>query len=998
MIKVYINNEEVLCDKNIVIKKEMLNTSSTILNNVYPKSWETTHDYTTNYYYPLDYSNCKITDIREIPAEEGQTIEGTSFNINVDLSKEYSFDSFKGNTTQNGTPTPDSPIPVNVVSGDNTIDICGKNLFDKTKITRNYSYNYGTQGIVPVPSSNNARATISPIDSIRVEPNTTYTLTFLASGFRYALAQMTDGYVSNGDSGWKTDTTYTITTSATTKYIGFNFAKTDNSSISDDDWNSFISSNIQLEKGNQATEYEEYNGNTYEINLGKNLLDTSNARTDKTWLTRNSDGSLTLNYPSGSNVNFTDLFTNNINIPTGNYVLKIFMEGTFVGGNLVIKNINGNNVGQTSIRNGNTITITNSDIGNIQFYVVSAGTNCTIKLELEKGIVATEYAPYKTPIELCKIGDYQDRIYKDNGKWYIEKQIGKVVLDGSETWYIDDVYQGITQFRVNVDNIMWVNDNIVRVVSNYFVGVKYANSWAIDNSATTQPGRIRLMTSLYSNVDDFKTWLSTHNTTVYYVLATLTTTEITDTELINQLESIELIEGINNISVSGNLPIIMNLHYNYVTHKIDTILLFSGIVKNTGNISLNPREPHYSSIEVLGYETFLSEGETLDFVIYEKTIEEAIDLVINTISDYGIIKGNINIKNPNDIIGAYSTKDKTAYDVFNYIADITQSRWTTRIIDENTIAIDFYDPDLMTNGIDLDFTQEFFANNNIIDMQYNYGTRDYRNKQVMNSSAVYSNIETNETIIADGYQTQFNTTDKIGEITKMTLNGTEVIVKTKDEYELGYTCDFYYTPGNNYFESADLVSTGGILVIDYYAIIQGREILLNNTEINRVSSMTGRKGVISRYEDRNDATTTTELSQIGQSYLRYKGSPEIILTIESLNDIWDIGEKVEFNNAPLNELATEYMVKKKTIHYIPTVDNIFYEFELTSNFNSENAINYFDNQRSKNKGNIGQGETISRNIDISNTANVIFYDVDIQEVSIDGDNILNNTLNSPLVQ
>jgi hypothetical protein len=445
-----------------------------------------------------------------------------------------------------------------------------------------------------------------------------------------------------------------------------------------------------------------------------------------------------------------------------------------------------------------------------------------------------------------------------------------------------------------------------------------------------------------------------------------------------------------------------NYYYplDYSNCKIynDETLLFSGVVKNTGNISLNPREPHYSSIEVLGYETFLSEGETLDFVIYEKTIEEAIDLVINTISDYGIIKGNINIKNPNDIIGAYSTKDKTAYDVFNYIADITQSRWTTRIIDENTIAIDFYDPDLMTNGTGLDFTQEFFANNNIIDMQYNYGTRDYRNKQVMNSSAVYSNIETNETIIADGYQTQFNTTDKIGEITRMTLNGSEVIVKTKDEYELGYTCDFYYTPGNSYFESVDLVSTGAVLVIDYYAIIQGREILLNNTEINRVSSMTGRKGVISRYEDRNDATTTTELSQIGQSYLRYKGSPEIILTIESLNDIWNIGEKVEFNNAPLNELATEYMVKKKTIHYIPTVDNIFYEFELTSNFNSENAINYFDNQRSKNKGNIGQGETISRNIDISNTANVIFYNVDIQEVSIEGDNILNSTLNSPLVQ
>ena len=883
MIKVYINNEEVLCDKNIVIKKEMLNTSSTILNNVYPKSWETTHDYTTNYYYPLDYSNCKITDIRETPAEEGQTIEGTNFNINVDLSKEYSFDSFKGNTTQNGTPTPDAPIPINVVSGDNTIDICGKNLLG-IEFTNSYS----------------------------------------GRGFIFEDSIMT--YYGNGNLLYTSD-----------KY------------------------NINIQSGNNVTMSLEYDSGT--LNSGLIIFRIDFYDSNDTLITHLSTG----------------------DVGTNAYKTKIIKTGTL-----------------------------NQNVSYIKVYVQSYQTNLTgdlkFKCQLELNNQATTYIPYVSQIypinlgdkELCKIGDYQDRIYKDSGKWYLEKKIGKVVLDGSEEWKTDNIYNNINQYSMQEPGVYQNYDNVIRILSNHFKGYQYSSSWKIDNSITisgsTSASRIRVMTSLYTTVGDFKTWLSTHNTTCYYVLATPTTTEITDTELISQLESIELIEGTNNISSNGNLPIIMNLHYNYVTHRIDTTLLFSGIVKNTGNISLNPREPHYTSIEVLGYETFLSEGETLDFVIYEKTIEEAIDLVINTISDYGIIKGNINIKNPNDIIGAYSTKDKTAYDVFNYIADITQSRWTTRIIDENTIAIDFYDPDLMTNGTDLDFTQEFFANNNIIDMQYNYGTRDYRNKQVMNSSAVYSNIETNETIIADGYQTQFNTTDKIGEITRMKLNGSEVIVKTKNEYELGYTCDFYYTPGNNYFESVDLVSTGAVLVIDYYAIIQGREILLNNTEINRVSSMTGRKGVISRYEDRNDATTTTELSQIGQSYLRYKGSPEIILTIESLNDIWNIGEKVEFNNAPLNELATEYMVKKKTIHYIPTVDNIFYEFELTSNFNSENAINYFDNQRSKNKGNIGQGETISRNIDISNTANVIFYDVDIQEVSVDGDNILNSTLNSPLVQ
>ena len=49
--------------------------------------------------------------------------------------------------------------------------------------------------------------------------------------------------------------------------------------------------------------------------------------------------------------------------------------------------------------------------------------------------MSNQYYPYGvTPIELCKIGDYQDYIYKDSDKWYKHGVIGKVVLDGSETW------------------------------------------------------------------------------------------------------------------------------------------------------------------------------------------------------------------------------------------------------------------------------------------------------------------------------------------------------------------------------------------------------------------------------------------------------------------------------------------------------------------------------------------------------------------------------------
>lgn len=426
----------------------------------------------------------------------------------------------------------------------------------------------------------------------------------------------------------------------------------------------------------------------------------------------------------------------------------------------------------------------------------------------------------------------------------------------------------------------------------------------------------------------------------------------------------------------------------------DNNLIFCGVVKNSGNISLNPRHPHFSSLQILDFKMFLSEV-ILDFVIANKTIQQAIEQVVNYISDYGFVVGNIELLNPDEIIGAYSTKDKSPYDVFNYIADITQSRWTTRMIDQNTVAVDFYDPSLMVEGTPIEYTQEFFEDYLIDDMTYSYGTYDYRNKQVMTSDEVYANIVSTETIIANGYQTQYNTEQKIGIINSITVNGVSQTFTTSANKELGQSADFYYTPANQYIESENPLTAGDSIVIEYVAIVQGRQIVINSDEVNRVASETGRNGTLARYENRNDATTSTELQKIGQSYIKYKGTPEIKLTITSRANTWNVGERVQFN-APIDELDTEYMVRSKSINYIATVDTIFYTYELTSSFNAETEINYFDNQRAKNKGNIGEGEFIARNIDIENTANVIFYDTTIDEAGVVGDNILNCTLNAPL--
>ena len=92
-----------------------------------------------------------------------------------------------------------------------------------------------------------------------------------------------------------------------------------------------------------------------------------------------------------------------------------------------------------------------------------------------------------------------------------------------------------------------------------------------------------------------------------------------------------------------------------------------------------------------------------------------------------------------------------------------------------------------------------------------------------------------------------------------------------------------------------------------------------------------------------------------------------------------------------------YMVKKKTTSIYANTNSIFYEYELSSSFNSETAINYFDNQRNKANGNISEGEYITRNVDIENTANIIFNNVTYTAITATGNNELNCTLNSPFL-
>ena len=89
------------------------------------------------------------------------------------------------------------------------------------------------------------------------------------------------------------------------------------------------------------------------------------------------------------------------------------------------------------------------------------------------------------------------------------------------------------------------------------------------------------------------------------------------------------------------------------------------------------------------------------------------------------------------------------------------------------------------------------------------------------------------------------------------------------------------------------------------------------------------------------------------------------------------------------------MIKKKTTQIIATTGDIFYTYELTSSFNSESEINYFDNQRLKAQGNLSKDEYITRNIDIEDSVSIIFDNLTISEITIESGNVLDATLDAP---
>ena len=367
------------------------------------------------------------------------------------------------------SPSPEYPQGVQVVTGEQTVTVAEKNLFDKNTVVLYNGY-FSASGRISGDSSSDLTAGTDRFFYIPCEPNTTYSITKpLQSTTSYnrfrvgtqPVLNVTGGstlndfwYMSDGG----TTTTHTITTGANANYLFVYFAKATTATNPGGEVQEVLDG-LQIEKGSTATDYEPYRGQSYEINLGKNI-----------WSSSMEVGGISANGTNLSNDKRVRSTTKVVVRPGTTYtlsatprdsgkVINVAVQGWTSDGTF-LSQITGADwqtlpLTFTTPANCYKVTLNGRYSDDTVFGTVGESTDAFQNIQLEAGANATEYAPYFPPVELCKIGDYQDYIYKSGDDWYVHKEINAFDLSMGTYVATTSSIRGLT----NAPNIKYVPNN-----------------------------------------------------------------------------------------------------------------------------------------------------------------------------------------------------------------------------------------------------------------------------------------------------------------------------------------------------------------------------------------------------------------------------------------------------------------------------------------------------------------------------------------------------------
>lgn len=550
-----ITRTEGITYEEYVAVREYINDAITqVKHSIYPTSLSDTFtvaDDCTALYLYIYVGNTAV---------EGATISVRELQVNEGAAIAY--EPYTGGIP---SPSPDYPQNVECVAGVQTMSTAWKNLFNKNNPYQFVGYfdNNADDPVLRASGGNRNRVIYVPC-----KPNTAYSISLTSrTGVNSPQVGTIDSFpvdglpvISLGSFASDELKLENKTTPASAKFIVVRFQTSSASALIGDVLPGIIDG-LQIEEGETATEYKAFQGQKYIFTLDGNLFnnrdfnDIPNGYDASGKITLGSGNANDLFWiPCKPNTAYSFKFPVSDANPPLDYK-KVFTTEAEPAVGVTILNSSANIAKDTETYE-NFVTDSNAHYlcvrvrGNNLF---DAGNGYEMSLASLKIVEGETLAPVE-PIELNKLGTYQDYIYKNGDDWYLHKETTSHVLQNlvsgdNPTVRKLDRPDGSTYFQCRVNGDSTINgdwhsspDNaaIKSAKSTHFV---VGNAWG-ETTVHFWLDATNLLMFTPGSIDNTQTttqfieWVNTNKPEFYHVLATPTETKITNSLLVSQLEAL----------------------------------------------------------------------------------------------------------------------------------------------------------------------------------------------------------------------------------------------------------------------------------------------------------------------------------------------------------------------------------------------------------------------------------------------------------------------------
>ena len=219
----------------------------------------------------------------------------------------------------------------------------------------------------------------------------------------------------------------------------------------------------------------------------------------------------------------------------------------------------------------------------------SGSSSVVSNIQIEKGTTVTSFIPhqeqtYTIPCQqpMRSLGTVRDKFVKVNDNWVERHNIGNTVLNGNEYWerggtannyrFRNFTLSGLAKSPIN-------NATKADIMSNYFSVITADGSYSEnegDGVALDASSVVYIYFEEYKQLtaEDFKTWLSTHNTEVNYLLSIPIDLPCTSdqTEILEQIcKSISYNEQTNIYSIDKVSPMFNVKAYRNMNSSLNNL-------------------------------------------------------------------------------------------------------------------------------------------------------------------------------------------------------------------------------------------------------------------------------------------------------------------------------------------------------------------------------------------------------------------------------------------